>query len=182
MTLTDKTQTAIETLAKKAVKNTLSSNELSYFEKVARKFDEIEEKARQKFYPNRKEDEAELESYIQDYVEELIANGLSEEDALEKAAAVILAEQPKNPEEKRKEAYQAHYENISVAEEEAIGLTYGSRIFLGIVIGAMLGIITQIIYTGSLFGIAFGVFLVLGLFLGVALGLAGHAKIVKTKS
>lgn len=181
MTFTPKTEEAITKFAKETIKNTLDKNELSYFERLELKARELQEKTKKNFSTNREEDVEELTSYMRDYMNQLVAEEhLSEADALEKAKSVFYVKRTRPEEEKELERI-AYYESIDPATEEAIGLAYGSRIILGIVLGAIIGILGQIYYDGTIWGIVLWIMIGLGMLLGVGLGLASHAGISKSR-
>lgn len=182
MTISDETNKKIEHFAAEAVKLTLSKEDLSYFERFELKMKDIQKKAQKNFWPNREEDKLELEQYMKEYIEELMqVEGLSEEDAFCKAQASFSVDRPFSEQEIYEKERKEYYQNMDPALEEQIGLTYGSMVLLGIVLGAILGIIIQIWYNGQIIGVVLISMLCLGLLLGVAIGLAKHAKIISNK-
>lgn len=182
MIFSPKTEEAMTRFAKEAIKNSLDKSELSYFERLELKAKQLQEKTKKSFGTNREEETAELTSYMRDYMEQLInEEGLSETDAFAKAKAVFQIDSSNHSEAEKKQERLSYYENLDPATEEAIGLSYASRMFLGTVIGAVLGIFGQIFYDGAIFGVVLWIMLGLGLLFGLGLGMASHAKISKSR-
>ncbi len=120
--------------------------------------------------------------YMSDYMSDLISQGLTEQEAFEKAKTELSATDTEQASDMR-ERFIQYYKNRDPAEEEAIGLFYGGFFFLGIAVGGLIGFLVSggvpafsadgWIYT--LVGVAAGAFI------GIGLGLISNAIISAIK-
>ncbi|MGX7351603.1 hypothetical protein RU97_GL001021 [Enterococcus canis] len=168
MTVSVETEKNIKKLAQTAVKAGMEPTDLSYLERAELKMRELQNKIRKNIAPDRSEAIEELAQYIEGYVEEQVTLGLSETDALAKAEAVFIEVSEPKP----------VYSELDEASAEIVGLLYGSRMLIGLALGAFLGMVLQIFYNGAILGLAFGLMVLIGTVLGVGFGLSDHSKVM----
>lgn len=190
MGISNNTREQIDQFAKINTQNSLQKEDKTYFELLSSKTTEAINKAKKemgKFKLNSKKYEEEVEEltgYMIDYVQDLMNKGYSEVDALEKAKVDFEVENPENPllKDEYCEKWNHYIENMNPAIQEAIGLIYASRMFIGGAIGAIIGVFGQILFNGEILGSVLWIMLGLGFVLGLALGMSGHAKITMKHS
>ncbi|WP_251862325.1 hypothetical protein [Clostridium sp. Marseille-Q2269] len=158
---------------------------MTYFEILGLKANDTINKAKKevgKFKISSKKHEEETEElagYMTDYIEDLVNQGYSEEDALQKDKIDFEVQNPENPllKDEYCEKLQHYIESMDPATQEAIGLIYGSRLFIGVVVGGITGVLGQILFNSHIFGPILWIMLGLGFMLGLALGMSSHANI-----
>lgn len=188
MSISDKTKEEIGAFAKEQSLHYLNMAEMSYMERLKTKAGQTKKKAMRKLArfkgSSDKAIEAtnDLELYMSDYIGDLISQGTSEEEALQKAKEELKASAPSESSD-----YQAdftrrmmeYYENRDPAADEAIGLLYGGMVLLGIVLGSLIGFITgggrADFLSGGWIDTIIG--LVAGVLLGTCCGMIAHAVI-----
>jgi len=79
---------------------------------------------------------------MSDYIADLISQGMSEEEAFEKAKAKLATSKDLSLQSDLQAKIQHYYESQSPAHFEAIGLFYGGSVILGLTVGALVGYLT----------------------------------------
>ncbi|WP_210608080.1 hypothetical protein [Priestia flexa] len=166
--------------------NTTDTDDLTYFEQLAfhttKTLEEAKKTAAKFKWTSKKNQEAQedLTSYMSDYIQDLVAEeGLSENDAFEKAKATFAVENPENPLLESNAKWLRHFEpNV----EEAIGLYYAAFMFIGLTLGALVGVILQMVVLKQGIGLLFFILTGIGFMLGLAFGMLKNAKISLNQS
>lgn len=184
MSFSKETERKIERFAAEQSEKYLSQAEMTYLEKLRKKARGTRARIGERLAKfkaksaERVDAQNDLALYMNDCMSDLIAQGMTEQEAFEKAKAELAAPDSEQARELQ-ERWVQYYQNKDVAEQEAVGLLYGGFLFLGIAVGGLVGFLASggvpaftaggWIYT--LVGIGVGVFV------GIALGLIGNAVI-----
>ena len=187
MELSKETMENIQKFAKENASGYLSDAELSVFERLAKKGDRAKSKiiknvSRLKVTSDQSKEAADdLSVYMEDYIEDLVSEGHTEEEAFELAKKTLSSKEGNDFHEDIQEKYKQYYLNRDLGEQEAIGLYYGGFLFLGLVLGAAVGAVLGIaVFTGN-FWSAMGTCIGIGAAIGLALGMIKHASIATKK-
>ena len=188
MSLSKETIEEIERFAKEQANKHLSDAELSYFERLSKKSDDTKNKIMNKISKFKvtsddvKEASDDLSLYMEDYMNDLMAQGHSEKEAFEMAKETLKTEERSSLNEDIHDKYREYYANMDLEKQEAIGLYYGGFFLLGGAVGAIAGSIlgTIGVFNGN-FWITFGVSTGIGLIVGIGLGLIKNASIMRRK-
>ena len=177
----------IDEFAKEQSQNYLDAAEMTYIEKIRFKTDAAKQKldAKMARFKSRSEQAVDAQNdlilYMSDYMNDLMSNGLSEQEAFEKAKEELAVSGGSDFSADLQERYRKYYENLDIGGYEAIGLFYGGFVTLGLVLGALIGFILsggrQEFSGGGWIDVLIGA--VVGVLLGVACGQLSHAIIVK---
>jgi len=193
MNFSKETQRKIDLFAKEQSQLYLEESEMTYLEKLRRKAGQTKRKLDHKLARFRGSSEQAQEArndmflYMSDYMDDLISQGLSEEEAFEKASAELTASRQNNNNDLHADFHERirqYYLAKDPADYEAVGLFYAGFLFLGMVVGGLIGFGKG----GSLSGfteqqgwiytlIGVGV----GIFAGIGLGLISNAIIAVMK-
>jgi len=175
------TQAELQRFARVQTRLRLVKNERTYFEQLgARVGRDIHYHGILRFTPKTHLVEAdELAGYMIDYIQAREAeDDMDEAAALGQAEIVFLvdsAENPLviNPEYRQWQTYYAQLEQVTF---KLLWLTFGSRLLIGTVVGAMLGVLAESRYADRALGWLFWLLLALGILLGLGLGIASMLK------
>lgn len=121
--------------------------------------------------------------YMSDYMSDLIAQGMSEQQAFDKAKAELAAPGDSDIHAELQERFRQYYENLNPADYEAVGLLYGGFLFLGLAVGSVTGFIASggvptFLKDGWIYTL---VGAGTGTVIGLGLGLIGNAIVFATK-
>ncbi|WP_338465353.1 hypothetical protein [Shouchella rhizosphaerae] len=188
MALSKQAQESIKLFAKEQASKHLDNAEMSYFESLSQKSGEVKKKlAKQmeKFKRTSKqtlEAREDLETYMSDYVNDLMSQGYQEEEAMELAKKALAADSDSDLAANLQDKYKTYYLTRSPEMEETIGLFYAGFMFVGMAIGAVVGIlIGAFVFTAHFFAsVAIGTGL--GLIFGLGCGMLKHGSIVNKSS
>lgn len=167
----------------------LEEAEMTYMEKLRRKTGQAKNKLLKKLakFKNRSETSLEAQNdmiiYMSDYMNDLIAGGLSEREALERAKADLAFRSETARSSDLQERFERYFENRDPADYEAIGLFYAGFLFLGSAIGALVGFLGSggrgNFLAGGWIDTLTGV--VVGAVIGIGMGLISNAIITLKK-
>ncbi|AEG59713.1 hypothetical protein [Desulforamulus ruminis] len=189
MSFSHEVKERINRFAKEQSQYYLEEAEMTYMEKLRRKTGQTKSKimARLAKFKNRSETSLEAQNdmilYMSDYMNDLIAEGCSEQEAFERAKEELKfrSETPKSFD--LQERFAEYYENRDPADYEAIGLFYAGFMFFGLSIGALVGFLgsggREMFLSGGWIDTLIGV--IAGAIIGMGLGLISNAIIVLKK-
>lgn len=189
MSISHETQQRVNQFAKEQSRYYLDAAEMTYMEKLRRKTDSTKRKintrlARFKGSSGQAIDaQNDLILYMSDYISDLVAKGVSEQEAYEKAEDELAATGDSDFHSTIQERYRQYYENYDPASLETAGLLYGGFVTLGMVIGALAAYILgggrQEFLNGGWIDTLIGAGA--GILLGAGLGQISHAIIASIK-
>jgi hypothetical protein len=180
------TRKKIEQFAKEQSQYYLQEAEMTYMEKLRQEIGRGKKKVRSALGKLRSRSEASLEAendmvlYMSDYMNDLIAEGLSEQEAFERAKDELKFRSETEKSADLQERFARYIESRDPADYEAIGLFYAAFIFLGVSIGGFIGFLSS---GGRMMFLASGWIDTLigtgvGLGIGLGLGLISNAILV----
>jgi len=193
MNFSKETQRKIDLFAKEQSQLYLEESEMTYLEKLRRKAGQTKSKLDRKLARFRRSSEQAQEArndmflYMSDYMNDLISQGLSEEDAFEKASTELAASRQNDNTDLHADFHERirqYYLTKDPADYEAVGLFYAGFLFLGIVVGGLIGFgkggalsgfTSQQGWIYTLIGVG------VGIFAGMGLGLISNAIIATIK-
>lgn len=180
MNLSKETMDKIRTFAKEQSRQYLNEAEMTYMEKFRQKSDHVKEKMMSRLakFKNRSETATEAQNdlivYMNDYMKDLMAEGLTEQEAFDRAREQLKFRSDSEHATDVKDRIAKYYEQFDPGEHEAVGLFYAGFLFSGLAVGALLGFllsggremflsggwIDTLIGTGvgGMIGIGFGMF------------------------
>lgn len=178
-------QEKINRFVKDQSQNYLQDAEMTYMEKLRRKTGQTKRKVGTKLARFKGQSNKGLEAqndmllYMSDYMNDLMSQGLSEQQAFDKASEEMKFASDTEQATDLSERFQQYYQNRDPASDEAIGLFYASFPTLGLIIGGLIGYLasggrTMFLSGGwidTLIGIA------VGILVGAALGMMSHGAI-----
>lgn len=185
MKISLETKQKIEQFAEEQSKQYLDEAEMTYLEKLRLKTGEAKNKLNKKRIRLRSNSEQGLEAqndmilYMHDYIEDLLTQGLSEEEAFLKAKQEMAFASGSVHEASLNERFEACYKGSDPSGYEAVGLLYAGFVMLGLVFGGLIGFFAGGGRAGFLAGgwidtlIGGGV----GLLTGVSFGLISNAAV-----
>ena len=186
MNFSNETQEKIKHFAKEQSRNYLEEAEMTYMEKLRRKSDQAKDKVGVKLsrFKGRSdkglEAQNDLELYMSDYIDDLISQGLTEQEAFEKASETLKFNSGSEQAAHFNERLWDYIENRDPAEQEAIGAFYGGFILIAMVAGGLIGFLSsggrESFLAGGWIDMVIGVGV--GLLAGVGLGLISHGIII----
>ena len=147
MSFSNETHEKINQFAKEQAQHYLNASEMTYMEKLRKKAGGTKKKIEMKLsrFKNNSDYSKELQNdmvlFMNDYMEDLILKGLTEEQALVKAKEDLVVSQENDFYTNFQTHIQEYYESYNQRDYEAIGLFYGGFLFLGITIGTLIGYI-----------------------------------------
>lgn len=189
MSFSNETNQKINQFAKEQAQNYLEEAQMTYLEKLRAKTSQTKRKIGRKLARFRGSSDQALEArndmilYMSDYMNDLISQGLSEQEAFDKAKEELSAPGNSDFQADLHERFSQYYENRDPADYEAIGLLYAGFLFLGIAIGALIGFLASggvpaFLQEGWIYTlVGTGV----GTFIGLGLGELGHAILISVK-
>lgn len=189
MSFSKETQQKINQFAKEQSQHYLDAAEMTYMEKLRKKTEQTKQKAGRKLarFKNRSDQALEAQDdmilYMSDYISDLMTNGMTEQEAFDKAKEQLAASGESELHNDIQERFREYYENRDLAADEAIGLFYAGFAIIGLVGGALVGYITsggrQEFLSGGFIDTLIGTFV--GLLIGTGLALISHAIITGRK-
>lgn len=189
MSFSNETQQKINQFAKEQAQHYLDAAEMTYMEKLRRKTEQTKQKAGRKLArfkgssDQAREAQNDMILYMSDYINDLMAGGMTEPEALEKAKEQLAASSESGFNTDIQEQFRRCYENRNPADDEAIGLFYAGFTIIGLVGGALTGYITsggrQEFLSGGFIDTIIGA--VVGVLIGTGLALISHAVIAGRK-
>lgn len=182
-------QQKINLFAKEQSQHYLEDAEMSYVEKLRKKTSQTRRKIDAKLAKFKvssdqgREAQNDMIVYMGDYMQDLIAQGLSEQKAFEKAKEELEVASKSEHSADLHERFRKYYENRDPADYEAVGLFYGGFLFLGLAGGGLIGFLTgggrTAFLDGGWIDTAIGVGA--GALTGIALGLISNGIITINK-
>ncbi|MFS0722465.1 hypothetical protein [Paenibacillus sp. 1P07SE] len=177
MSFSRETTDKLNRFAKEQSQHYLDEAEMTYLEKLRRKTGQTKGRMMAKLAKFKRRSETSLEAqndmllYMSDYMSDLIAQGMSEQDALERAKTDLAFRSESAGSADLQQRFVQYYEHRGPAEYEAIGLFYAGFMFFGFAIGGLIGFVVgggrgAFLAGGwmdTLIGVAAGVIIGLGL-------------------
>jgi len=148
MTISRDTQEKMKSFAREQAESYLSEAEMTYMEKLRRKAGQAKGKidARLMRFKNSSERSREAQDdmiiYMNDYMNDLISQGMSEADAFNKAKEDLTFASKSEQSADLHERFQQYYALRDPSEYEIIGLLYGGFSILGVAVGGLIGILS----------------------------------------
>lgn len=148
MSLSKETQENIRRFAGEEAGKHLSNAEISYFERLGRKSDQVKDKLLRKMSKFKLTSRQTLEArddltlYMSDYVTDLVEQGHTEEEALAMAKTALKADSDSDQAADIRDRYVEYYLSQNPADYEAVGLFYGGFLFLGLGFGGLIGFLS----------------------------------------
>jgi len=131
--------------AKEQAQHYLDEAEMTYMEKLRRKSGQTKDKIRAKLEKFKSRSQTALDAqndmilYMSDYMKDLMAEGLSEQEAFERAKEDLKFRSDSAMSANLQERFASYYESLSPADHEAVGLFYAGFLFLGVAAGGLAG-------------------------------------------
>ena len=131
--------------AKEQSRYYLDAAQMTYKEKLQAKASKTKSKAARKLArfkgssDQANEAHSDMLLYMNDYMNDLVANGMSESEALEKAKADLTVSHEQEIANDYNWQYERLYEQNAAAYYETVGLFYPGFLFIGIAIGGLTG-------------------------------------------
>ena len=148
MSLSNETKQKINKFAEEQAQNYLENSEMTYFEKLRKKSSRTKSKIGAKLAKFKAHSEKgnevrdDMALYMNDYIGDLISQGMSEREAFEKAKAEMIAVSESNEQNGDfHDRFTEYYKQKSPAAYEAEGLLFGGFTTIGLVIGGLTGYI-----------------------------------------
>ncbi|WP_019850194.1 hypothetical protein [Desulfitobacterium sp. PCE1] len=175
----------INQFAKEQSQHYLEEAEMTYLEKLRRKTGETKSKVTVKLAKLKNRSERALEAqndmilYMSDYMNDLIAEGYSEQEAFKRAKEELRFRSETAKSADLQERFAEYYLNLNPADYEAVGLFYAGFLFFGIAIGTLTGFLGSggraMFLAGGWIDTLIGT--AVGITVGIALGLISNAII-----
>ena len=149
MSFNYETQEKINQFAKEQAQNYLQDAEMTYIERLRRKSGQTKQKIIRKLAMFKGQSYKGLEAqndliiYMTDYMNDLLSQGLSEQEAYDKASEALKFSSDTEQVADLGERFQQYYATIAPSEYEAIGLFHGGFMFIGLVVGGLIGYISS---------------------------------------
>jgi len=145
MNFSSETMEKIRKFAKEQSRYYLEEAEMTYLEKMRHKSAQIRSRIMTKLEKFKKRSEMALEAendmilYMSDYMNDLIRQGHSEQEAYERAKMELRFRSESAKSADLQERFKKYYENLDPAVSEAIGLFYAGFLFFGVALGGLAG-------------------------------------------
>lgn len=149
MTFNQKTKKKIEQFAREQAQHYLQEAEMTYIEKLRQEIDRGKNKVISMLRKLKGRSEASLEAendmilYMSDYISDLMAEGLSEQQAFERAREELKFRSESAKSADLQERFAKYLESRDPADYEVIGLFYAAFIFFGLSIGGLTGFLSS---------------------------------------
>lgn len=189
MTFSQDIKDKIYQFAKEQAQYYLDEAEMTYLEKLRRKTGQTKSKIAAKLAKLKSRSETSLEAqndlilYMSDYMKDLMAKGLSEQEAFERAKEELKYRSASAKSLDLQERFARYYENRDPADDEAIGLFYAGFLFFGVSIGSLAGLFVgggrEMFVSGGWIDTVIGG--AVGTVIGLGLGMISNAIIVLKK-
>lgn len=190
MSFSQEMKNKIVQFAKEQSRHYLEEAEMTYLEKLRRKTGQAKSKITKKLakFKNRSETSLEAQNdmilYMSDYMNDLIAEGISEQEAFQRAKEELAFRSETAKSADLQERFAEYYETRNPADYEAIGLFYAGFMFFGLSIGSLIGFLgsggRDMFLSGGWIDTLIGA--AVGFIIGMGLGLISNAIIVLKKS
>jgi len=147
MSISRETMEKIKQFAKGQARRYLDAAEMTYMEKLRKKTGQTKQKISKAMarFKNNSDQAIEAQNdmilYMSDYMNDLIAKGMSEQQAFEKAKEELSAGGKSDFNASLHERIEQYYETLDPSEYEAVGLLYGGFAIIGVAAGALAGYI-----------------------------------------
>lgn len=145
MGLSPEMKEKITQFAKEQAPHYLEEAEMTYMEKLRQKAGQARNKIVTKLAKLKNRSQASFEAqnymmlYMSDYMKDLMAEGLSEQEAFERAKVDLTFRSDTAKSADLQARFAAYIENRDPADYEAIGLFYAGFMFFGVSVGALAG-------------------------------------------
>ena len=178
-------QEKINRFAKEQSQHYLHDAEMTYMERLHRKSGQAKQKMIKNLARFKGQSDKGVEAqndmivYMNDYMNDLLSQGLSEQEAYDKASEEMKFASDTEQSADLSERFQQYYANIDPSEYEMIGLFYGGFMFIGLVVGGLIGYLLsggRLAFLGGGW-IDVGLGVVTGLIIGLGAGLICHGVI-----
>ncbi|WP_054950428.1 hypothetical protein [Numidum massiliense] len=186
MSFSPKIKEKMNQFAKEQSRHYLEEAEMTYLEKLRRKTGQAKNKFMAKLAKFKSRSETSLEAqndmvlYMSDYMNDLIAEGLSEQEAFARAQEELTFRSESAKSADLQERFAEYYKNRDPADYEAIGLFYAGFMFFGLSTGALIGFLgsggREMFLAGGWIDTLIGA--IVGVTTGMGLGLISNAMIV----
>lgn len=182
-------QEKIKRFAKEQSQNYLEEAEMTYMEKLRKKSGQSIDKIGKKLSRFKSRSDIGLEAqndmvlYMSDYMNDLMSQGLTEQEAFEKASEVLIQGSDSKQSDDLNERLRQYIENRDPAEQEAIGVIYGGCTLIGMAAGGLISFLSvggrSAFLSGGWIDTIIG--MAVGLFLGTGVALISHGIIALIK-
>jgi hypothetical protein len=189
MNFSDEMKGKIKQFAKEQSQYYLEEAEMTYLEKLKYKTGQIRSRVTSKLSKLKSQSNMSMEAqndmilYMSDYMKDLMEEGLSEQEAFERAKEALKFRSETTVSNDLKKRFEEYYENLDIAHHEAIGLFYAAFMFIGVSIGALIGFIAsggkEMFFSGGWIDVLVGV--IIGGIIGIGFGLISNAIILLKK-
>ncbi|NLT95836.1 MAG: hypothetical protein GXW85_09970 [Clostridia bacterium] len=189
MSFSNEIREKIKQFAREQSRHYLEEAEMTYLEKLKYKTGQLSSKVTANLAKLKSRSNLSIEAqndlilYISDYMKELMEEGLSEEEAFERAKEEFKFRSETIESADLQKRFAQYYENLDPARYEAIGLFYAGFMFFGVSIGALIGFLgsggKEMFNAGGWIDTLIGV--LAGGIIGIGFGLISHGIIVLKK-
>ncbi|MED3624633.1 hypothetical protein P4482_16335 [Neobacillus thermocopriae] len=179
----------IKQFAKEQSQYYLEEAEMTYLEKLQHQIGQTKRKVTNKLSKLKTRSNVSIDVqndlilYMSDYMNDLMENGISEQEAFERAKEELKFQSETTRSSDLKDKFVEYYENFNPADHEAIGLFYAGFMFFGISISGLIGFIAsggrELFLSGGWIDTLIGT--AVGGIIGIGLGLISNAIIVLKK-
>lgn len=186
MSFSDEIKEGIEQFAEEQLQHYLEETEMAYMEKLRWEIGQTKGKIMAMLGKVKSRSETlldlhnEMIAYMSNYMNDLIAEGFSEQGAFERAKEELKFRCEMAKPADSQERFAEHYENQYTAERQAVGLFYAGFISLGLSIGALAGFLgsggRDVFLSGGWVDTLIGV--AVGALIGLGMGLISNAVLV----
>jgi len=148
MSLSNETNQKINKFAEEQAQNYLENSEMTYMEQLRKKSSRTKNKIGAKLAKFKAHSEKgsevrdDMVLYMKDYINDLISQGMSEQEAFEKAKTEMTAAGETDQNGDFHDRFTEYYKQKSPAAYEAEGLLFGGFTTIGLVIGGLIGYIS----------------------------------------
>lgn len=189
MSLSREIRDKMNQFAKEQSQHYLGEAEMTYMEKLRQKTGQTKGKVMAKLAKFKSRSETAIDAqndmilYMSDYMNDLMAEGASEQEAFERAKKELRFRSETSKSADLQERFADYYENRNPADYEAIGLFYAGFMFFGVAVGALTGFLGSggraVFLSGGWIDTLIG--LVVGGAIGIGFGLISNAAIALKK-
>ncbi len=186
MGISNEMKKKVDQFAKEQAQFYLDDAELSYIEKLRKKGSITKGKITAKLAKFKSSSDRSNEAqgdmilYMSDYMNDLISQGLSEQEAFDKARQQLAFDSRSSQAADLQEKYKKYYEQLSPGVYEAIGMYYAAFSIFGIVVGALAGSLLGLYIFSVPLWISIALSTAAGFFLGIATAMLMHASVVRS--
>ncbi|WP_374717445.1 hypothetical protein [Neobacillus sp.] len=189
MNFSNEMKEKIKQFAKEQSQYYLEEAEMTYLEKLQHQIGQTKRKVTNKLSKLKTRSNVSIDVqndlilYMSDYMNDLMENGVSEQEAFERAKEELKFQSDTTRSSDLKDKFVEYYENFNPADHEAIGLFYAGFMFFGISVGGLIGFIASggrdLLLSGGWIDTLIGT--AVGGIIGIGLGLISNAIIVLKK-